>query len=61
MKDYAAKVQADLVLIQDVPACNFQEHDPTSCGKRSKLQACSDLLGYYERVLVLDDTILIRR
>ena len=60
MLAYAARTRSDLVLIRDLPMCNADEHDPHSCGKWCKLVATKDLLQHYDRVLVLDDTVVVR-
>ena len=58
---YAAKTRADVVLVRDLPMCNAAEHDSHSCGKRCKLVAARELLRHYDRLMVLDDTVLVRR
>lgn len=60
MAHLASRLRADLVMLSSSPSCGASPA-VGDCAKRDKLLLARELLGGYHRVLLLDDTVLVRR
>ena len=58
---YAIKVDADLLVAGDASQCYTHEEGDNGCAKAFKLIVLRSALRKYRRVLVLDDTVVVRK
>ena len=58
---YSIKVDADLLVAGDASQCYTHEEGDNGCAKAFKLIVLRSALRKYRRVLVLDDTVVVRR